>query len=189
MSCDDGAGCAQASAAKTGCVTLSPNVSPRRGCGLHGERNVSFGSELREERERQGIGLAAIAERTKVSERYLRALEDDAHEHLPGGIFNRGIVRGYCQQLDLNEDEWLQRFTTEFAAPGSEPDWDTFAENVRRNRESTGAARRRWWGVLLMFLALVALGWVAWHYVVKPRMVPLKSPEAPANVLVEPNAR
>jgi cytoskeleton protein RodZ len=136
---------------------------------------VSFGTELREERERKGIGLSAIAERTKVAERYLRALEEDEHDQLPGGIFNKGIVRGYCQQLDLDEEEWLERFASSFETAGGEPDWNTFAENVRRNRELTGASRRRWWGVVLMAIALVALGWVAWHYVVKPKILQPKA--------------
>jgi cytoskeleton protein RodZ len=136
---------------------------------------VSFGTELREERERQGVHLSAIADRTKVSERYLRALEEDAYDRLPGGIFNKGIVRGYCQQLGLDEDEWLRRFAESFENAGGEPDWNTFAENVKRNREIAGASRRRWWGVLVMVLALAALGWVAWHFVVKPRMATPKS--------------
>lgn len=136
---------------------------------------MSFGTELREERERRGVHLSVIAERTKVAERYLRALEEDAHDQLPGGIFNKGIVRGYCQQLELDEEEWLGRFAASFESPGTEPDWNTFAENVKRNRELGGASPRRWWGVLLMLLALIALGWVAWHYVVKPRMAIPKS--------------
>jgi cytoskeletal protein RodZ len=123
--------------------------------------------------------LSAIAERTKVSERYLRALEEDSHDQLPGGIFNKGIIRGYCQQLDLDEEEWLGRFAASFEDTGGEPDWNTFAENVKRNRELAGASRRRWWGVALMVLALAALGWVAWHYVVKPRMAAPK-PDEPA---------
>jgi cytoskeleton protein RodZ len=140
---------------------------------------LSFGSELREERERRGVDLLAIAERTKVSERYLRALEADQHDQLPGGIFNKGIVRGYCQQLDLNEEEWLQRFTVSFEAEGGEPDWNSFAENVKRNRQIEGASRRRWWGVVLMALAVIALGWVAWHYVLKARFAAPKT-ETPA---------
>ena len=138
---------------------------------------MSFGSDLREERERRGVGLAAIAARTKVSERYLRALEADEHDQLPGGIFNKGMVRGYCQQLGLDEDEWLARFGTSFESAGGEPDWNTFAENVKRNREMAGASRRRWWGVALMVLALIALGWVAWHYVLKARFA--MQPEEP----------
>jgi cytoskeleton protein RodZ len=133
----------------------------------HGERSVSFGSDLREERERRGVGLSAIAERTKVSERYLRALESDQHDQLPGGIFNKGMVRGYCQQLELDERDWLSRFAASIESAGGEPDWNSFAENVRRNRQLAGASRRRWWGVALMLVALVVLGWCAWHFVLK----------------------
>lgn len=136
----------------------------------HGEPYVPFGSDLKEERERRGVGLSAIAERTKVSERYLRALEEDAHDQLPGGIFNKGIVRGYCQHLNLDEVEWLGRYAASVETAGGEPDWNSFAENVQRNREIAGASRNRWWGVAGMVALLVVLGWALWHYVLKPRM-------------------
>lgn len=131
---------------------------------------MSLGAELREQRERRGVGLASISERTKVAERYLRALEDGEHEQLPGGIFNKGIVRSYCQQLDLDEEAWVQRFAVTFGNPGGEPDWTLFAENVRHNRDRAGASHGRWWGVLLMALGLATVAWVGWHYVVKPRL-------------------
>lgn len=130
---------------------------------------VSFGSELRQERESRGIGLTDIAERTKVSERYLRALEDDDHERLPGGVFNRGLVRGYCQHVGLDETYWLERFTSESPKARQEHDWDVFAENVHRNRQVVGERRFRWLGVLAMLFALAGLGWLAWHYIVRPR--------------------
>jgi cytoskeletal protein RodZ len=131
---------------------------------------VSFGTDLREERARRGIDLSAIAERTKVSERYLRALEADEYDQLPGGIFNKGMVRGYCQALELDEEQWLERFSSTVEPPAGEPDWNSFAENVKRNRASVGASRRRWWGIVLMLLVLAALAWVLWKFVVKPRL-------------------
>ncbi len=130
---------------------------------------MSFGTELREERERRGVDLAAISERTKISERYLRALEADEHVQLPGGIFNKGMVRGYCQHLELDEQEWLQRYATSVATSGGEPDWDSFGESVKRNREIVGASRQRWWGVAGMLLALAVLVWMGWHFVVQGR--------------------
>jgi TRAP-type C4-dicarboxylate transport system permease small subunit len=46
-----------------------------------------------------------------------------------------------------------------------------FAENVRRNRDSRRSRLRgRWVGVLLMLVALGALGWAAWTYVLQPRL-------------------
>jgi cytoskeletal protein RodZ len=137
---------------------------------------VSFGRELQLERQRRHITLESIAEGTKVPTRHLRALEQEEYEQLPGGVFNKGIVRSYCRHLGLDEQEWLERFPN-VAAEEPEPDWASFAENVRRNREYRNArTRKRWIGVFIMLLLLGALGWAAWKYVLEPKVLVL--PEA-----------
>lgn len=129
---------------------------------------MGFGQSLKDERERRGATLEAISESTKVSVRHLQALERDAWRELPGGVFNRGMVQGYCRHLGLDEREWLERYTA--TRPDHEQDWTEFAVAVKRNRTSPPHVQRRWWGVLLMLIALAAIAWAAWHYVVKPRM-------------------
>src|SRR6202050_4684605 len=91
------------------------------------ESFVSFGTELQQERLKRDISLESIAESTKVAMRYLRALEEGNYAKLPGGVFNRGIVRSYCRYLELPEDDWLQRFQT-FARSEGEEDWTEFAQ-------------------------------------------------------------
>ncbi|WP_263380344.1 helix-turn-helix domain-containing protein [Granulicella paludicola] len=131
---------------------------------------MSFGKELQLERQRRRITLESIAEGTKVPTRHLRALEQEDYAQLPGGVFNKGIVRSYCRYLGLDEQEWLGKFPSVLAVE-SEPDWESFAENVRRSRVNrrsrTGA---QWLGVLVMLMALVVLGWAAWKFVLQPRM-------------------
>jgi cytoskeletal protein RodZ len=131
---------------------------------------VSFGRDLQAERLRREVSLESVSEGTKVSVKYLRALESGNHAQLPGGVFNRGIVQSYCRYLALDEEQWLGRWA-EFSRPAeAAPDWSEFAQNVKRSRASMSPRMRlRWWGVLLMLLALAGLGWAAWHYVVKPR--------------------
>jgi len=130
---------------------------------------VPFGKELQEEREKRGVSLETVADETKVSTRFLRALEVDDFGSLPGGVFQRGIVRSYCRFLGLDEQEWLTRFALTMDS-GSEADWTTFAVNVKRTRVATRSSMRpKWWGVLLMLLGLLAVGWAAWRYVVRPR--------------------
>jgi len=140
----------------------------RRLCGRW-RTNVPFGKELQLEREKRGVSLETVADETKVSTRFLRALEVDDFGSLPGGVFQRGIVRSYCRFLGLDEQEWLTRFAST-AESGSEADWTAFAVNVKRTRIPTRSSMRpRWWGVLLMLLGLLALSWAAWRYVVRPR--------------------
>jgi cytoskeleton protein RodZ len=135
------------------------------------EQQVSFGRELQLERQRRRVSLESIAEGTKVPLRHLRALEQEEYAQLPGGIFNKGILRNYCNFLGLDEHEWLPRLPN-VAPPASEQDWESFAENVRRSRvgkrSSTGA---QWLGVLVMLLVLVALGLAAWRVVLRPQVM------------------
>jgi cytoskeleton protein RodZ len=56
-----------------------------------------FGEDLRRERVSRGIALETITDSTKISSRHLAALELDQFERLPGGVFNKGIVRGYAR--------------------------------------------------------------------------------------------
>jgi cytoskeleton protein RodZ len=133
---------------------------------------VSFGKDLQQERERREVSLESIAEGTKVSTRYLRALEADDYANMPGGVFNKGMISSYCSYLGLDEEAWLGQWrTTRSESTLEVAELAEFAENVKRNRPSAGPNwRLRWLGVAVMVLALAALGWAAWHYVVKPRM-------------------
>jgi cytoskeletal protein RodZ len=133
--------------------------------------DVEFGRDLRKERESRGVALEAIAAGTKVSLRHLRALEDENHGALPGGVFNKGIIRSYCRYVGLEEREWLERFASGNPAETSEPDWASFAESVQRGRlASVQPEERRWWGVLMMVVGLAALSWFAWHAAIAPRV-------------------
>jgi cytoskeleton protein RodZ len=142
-----------------------------RSCVAGGERHVPFGRELQLEREKLGVPLTTVAEETKVGLRNLQALEADDFSSLPGGVFQRGIVRSYCRFLALDEQEWLDRFAVASQHASGEMDWTEFAENVKRARVPSGSGSRlRWWGVLAMLVVLAALGWAVWQYVVKPKM-------------------
>lgn len=132
---------------------------------------MGFGSDLQQQRLARGVELEAIAAGTRVSLRHLRALEDEARAELPGGIFNRGILRSYCRFVGLDEAVWMERFAENPLGAVPEPDWEEFAESVRRNRANAGLQQpRRWGGVALMALGVVALVWFAWSIVVAPRV-------------------
>src|SRR5438034_1316789 len=71
---------------------------------------ASFGEELRREREIRGISLKEIADATKISKRFLEAIERNDHRTLPAPVFTRGFVREYAKYLGLNTDEIVNRY-------------------------------------------------------------------------------
>jgi transcriptional regulator with XRE-family HTH domain len=77
---------------------------------------ASFGEELKRERELRGISLKEIAEATKISIRFLEALEQDKFEMLPGGIFNRGFIRAYTRFIGVDGEEMVNAYMEQVAA-------------------------------------------------------------------------
>lgn len=70
----------------------------------------SFGENLRREREMRGVTLQEISASTKISVRFLKALEDENLAQLPGGIFSRSFVRAYAKYLGLDEDHVMAEY-------------------------------------------------------------------------------
>jgi cytoskeleton protein RodZ len=71
---------------------------------------ASFGENLRRERELRGVSLREIAEGTKISVRFLQALEEDRLDVLPGGLFPRCFVRQYAQFVGLDPERTVADF-------------------------------------------------------------------------------
>lgn len=59
--------------------------------------------DLRSSRQKKGITLEEIAEGTKISIRFLRAIEAEEYEKLPGGIFTTSYLRQYAVAIGLEE--------------------------------------------------------------------------------------
>jgi transcriptional regulator with XRE-family HTH domain len=77
----------------------------------------SLGTRLRETRERKGVSLTAIAERTKISITLLEGLERDDVSRWPGGIFRRAWVRAYAQSIGLEPEPIVREFVELFPDP------------------------------------------------------------------------
>jgi hypothetical protein len=60
---------------------------------------------LKKARETRGITLDDVSLTTKIGTRFLRAMEEEHFEQLPGGIFNKGFVRAYARCVGLDEDQ------------------------------------------------------------------------------------
>src|SRR5579883_2689038 len=63
----------------------------------------SVGDILRRERERQGREVAEIAEELCITQRYLRAIEQDDLKSLPGAFFYKSFVKQYAAILQIDE--------------------------------------------------------------------------------------
>jgi len=95
--------------------------------------------DLSQLRRIKGVSLEEIAERTKISLRFLLAIEAEEFEKLPGGIFNTSYLRQYAAAIGLDEAELLACYDLAMNA------------GVARGEDRVDARRRtrgildRWW--------------------------------------------
>jgi len=108
---------------------------------------------------------------TKISQRHLIALEQERFRLLPGGILNKGIVRGYAGALGLDPQDWTERFLKAYTASGQmlddDRDWTAFASNVGRARmlrHEAAEIRLRWIGAGLLLLVVCAAAFLCVRY-------------------------
>src|SRR5580692_1918628 len=64
---------------------------------------TSVGSILREQRESQGRAIAEIAEELCITQRYLRAIEENDVAGVPGLFFYKNFARQYAALLGVDE--------------------------------------------------------------------------------------
>lgn len=83
---------------------------------------ASFGEQLRAAREARNISLREISEQTRISMRYLEAIETDDYQRLPGGIFNKSFIKSYARYIHFDEDEALEGYTRTAREQGESPD-------------------------------------------------------------------
>lgn len=70
----------------------------------------NFGERLKREREMREVSLNEVTIATRISVRFLQALENEEWEKLPGGVFNRGFVRAVARYLGLDEESLLAEY-------------------------------------------------------------------------------
>jgi cytoskeleton protein RodZ len=66
------------------------------------DRGPQIGSVLKETRKRQGIDIRTVEEMTKIRIKYLRALENEEWDTLPGPAYARAFLRTYAELLGLD---------------------------------------------------------------------------------------
>lgn len=77
---------------------------------------MDVGATLRGARERRGLSIESLSRITRIKPDLLRAIEANAFEKLPGGIFRRGFLRSYAHEVGLDPELVVRGYLAEFEA-------------------------------------------------------------------------
>ena len=159
----------------------------------------ALGERLKREREKRKIALQEVASATKIGTRYLRAIEEDKFDELPGGVFNKGFIKAYARHLGLDADQALADYDKAFRETHPEeltpPDPEAegrkiMEQRARRVQQERPRMEQLPWGKVAAAILLFACALVTWgaysHF--NKRVAPTKEAATRAGVEVSPKA-
>jgi cytoskeletal protein RodZ len=76
--------------------------------------------DLSRSRDTAGVSLEEIAMGTKISLRFLRAIEAEEFDQLPGGIFNTSYLRQYAAAIGYDAGTLLAHYNLKMNGPTAE---------------------------------------------------------------------
>ena len=114
-----------------------------------------IGETLREARIRRRIDMAEVESATKIRAKYLRALESEEWELLPGPTFVKTFLRTYAEYLELDARLLVEEYKQRFERPAG---MDVTPLNLRRQRRSRRVAPRIGPGLVVVLGIVVVLG-------------------------------
>jgi helix-turn-helix protein len=99
-----------------------------------------IGSDLRRARTRREIDLTEVEAATRIRGRFLRAIEDEEWDVLPGGVYTRGFIRTYASFLGLDGERLAEDYRREVegGSPAAEATPVVDSPPPRRRRRFRG---------------------------------------------------
>jgi cytoskeleton protein RodZ len=117
-----------------------------------------IGETLREARMRRRIDMTDVEAATKIRAKYLRALESEEWELLPGPTFVKTFLRTYADYLELDSRLLVEEYKQRYERPAG---MDITPLNLRQQRRRRRVAPRLGPGVVVVLGIVVLLG-VLW---------------------------
>lgn len=142
---------------------------------------IEIGTLLRETRERKGLSIEAVEERTKIAPSVISALEEGNRERFPHPVYARGFVRSYALLLGLDAQDLCAHFSREYPVPTEADHPEHHAPRIKvRTHDADHVNTIVRVVAIVGILALGALGWYVFD-VYRSRQA-----QAPAPAVQEP---
>jgi cytoskeleton protein RodZ len=123
-----------------------------------------IGETLREARMRRRIDMTEVEAATKIRAKYLRALENEEWDLLPGPTFVKTFLRTYAEYLELDPRMLVEEYRQRYERPSTQ-DLTPFGPGMGGSRRRRQRPRRSLApflvvlvGVVLLLAALYGLG-------------------------------
>src|SRR5215211_5608137 len=114
-----------------------------------------IGATLREARMRQRIDISEIESETKIRAKYLRALENEEWDLLPGPTYVKSFLRTYAEALGLDGKLLIEEYKLRHERLSDVEMQPIRPPGAREPRRRRRAGTGRGWAVLIVVAALI----------------------------------
>jgi hypothetical protein len=124
-------------------------------------RGVRVGEALAEARDRAGLTIAEVSQRTRIREAIIRGIEGDDYSACGGDFYARGNIRSIAKAVGADPEPLICEYDAVYRAPGvlSAVSLDELLAPAQ-----TPGRRRMNWAAVLGLALLVALGFVGYKF-------------------------
>src|SRR3984893_12106167 len=118
---------------------------------------AGIGTTLREARMRARIDISEVEASTKIRAKYLRAIENEEWDLLPGPVYARSFLRTYGDYLGLDSRMLIEELKEQYERPSDEAAPPIAPRGRERNRAPRGPLVPPWALIGVVLLAIVGV--------------------------------
>ena len=121
----------------------------------HSHDECDIGEILQNARQEREETIDYVAKMLRINWRYIKAIEDNDFDQLPGTPYAIGFIRTYADHLDLDSEPLIKKYKTIGAIAHGKASLE-FPEPIRENSLPGGA-------ILFAGLVLAGLAYGSWY--------------------------
>src|SRR5262249_28009745 len=120
---------------------------------------TDIGTTLREARIRARIDMSEVEARTKIRAKYLRAIENEEWDLLPGPVYVKSFLRTYGDFLGLDSRSLVDEYKRQYERPSDGEMRPISTLSRERERAARGPRIPPWLVVGVVLIGIVAALW------------------------------
>jgi cytoskeletal protein RodZ len=118
---------------------------------------TDIGSTLREARMRERIDISEVETRTKIRAKYLRAIENEEWDLLPGPVYAKSFLRTYGDFLGLDSRMLIDEFKRQYERPSDHDIRPSTTIARDRERRRRGPRFPTWAPIALVIVVILGV--------------------------------
>jgi cytoskeletal protein RodZ len=137
---------------------------------------ADIGTTLREARMRAGLDITEAERATKIRARYLRAMEHEEWDALPGHVYIKSFLRTYGNYLGLDSRMLVEEYKRRYERPSVHESRSVATLRRERERAARGPLLPAWAPIAVVIVAILAALYFIGLHNSKPTTTPAPKP-------------